>query len=84
MSGARTGILIVYNARHNVSVWLRTGYNPPDINRFRSDTRNIFLETNNLVLMIINLILIKIKHLGSRQYSTKIWNSETNFKGKIH
>ena len=28
-----------YNAIHDCSVWLRTGSNPADINRFRSNTR---------------------------------------------
>ena len=31
-----------YNAVPNFSVWLITGYNPPDINRFRSDTGKAF------------------------------------------
>ena len=26
----------------NFSVWLRTGFNPPDINRFQSDTGKYF------------------------------------------
>ena len=32
-----------YNAVPNLSVWLKTGYNPPDINRFRSDTGKAFI-----------------------------------------
>ena len=30
--------LILYDAKHNFSLWLRTDSNPPDINLFQSDT----------------------------------------------
>ena len=30
---------IYYDAIHNLSVWLRTCYNPADVNRFQSDTQ---------------------------------------------
>ena len=32
---------LYYDAMHNFSVWLRTGYIPADINRFRSDAGNV-------------------------------------------
>ena len=33
---------LYYNAIHNFSVWLGTGFNPADLNRFRSHTGKYF------------------------------------------
>ena len=36
-----------FNARHDFSVWLRIGSNPPDINQFRSRTGNVIFLSEN-------------------------------------
>ena len=37
--------LFIFEALHDFSVLLRTGSNPPDIYRLRSNTGNIFIST---------------------------------------
>ena len=38
--------LVKYNAILNFSVWLRTGYNSADYNRFGSHTGKYFMQEN--------------------------------------
>ncbi len=35
-----------YDATHDVSVWLRTGSNPADSNRFQSHTGKLFQQSS--------------------------------------
>ena len=55
-----------FDAKHDFSVWLRTGSNPADIDRFRSHTREGILitlfmsEDNNLDLKINSELLYSV------------------------
>ena len=45
-----------YDAIHNLSVWLRTGYNPMDSNWFQSLTRkNVFWPFEYRKLLVISV-----------------------------
>ena len=48
-----TSIEIIYNTIYDLSVWLRTGYHPAEINLFRSFTGyqvlNNFITVSNLI-----------------------------------
>ena len=47
---------IKYDARHTFPVWLRTGSNPPDINRFRSGTgKKDYLNLRAIFLLYFNV-----------------------------
>ena len=55
-------------AVHNFSVWLRTGSNPADCNRFRSQTENYFIKSlsQNHICYFLTLSLFKYKKLNLR------------------
>ena len=44
---------LFYDTIHDISVWMRTGSNPADINRFRSDTGNRFIPVRQKICWFV-------------------------------
>ena len=51
---------------HDFSVWLRTGFNPPYINRFQSDTANMinYLKSFQFQMLNIDVSNLNCYHKG--------------------